>query len=36
VKAGLAGAIGVGTFRRLTLAVLAGMAALLALAAWWL
>ena len=36
VKAGLAGAIGVGTFRRFTLAVLTGMAALLALAVWWL
>ena len=36
VKAGLAGAIGEGTFQRLTPTVLAAMAATLALAAWWL
>ncbi len=34
VKAGLAVAVGIGTFRRFTVAVLAGMAALLGFAAW--
>jgi len=35
VKIGLAGAIGGGTFRRFTVAVLAAMGVLLAIAAWW-
>jgi uncharacterized membrane protein (DUF4010 family) len=35
VKIGLAGAIGASAFRRFTVAVLAAMAVLLAVAAWW-